>query len=73
MPLATIANSTAEPASRVLEVRIFGDGHLPFSMITPDGDALTLTWDVTSRSGSMKQEGRNRYTIDKWTVAGKSD
>ena len=73
MPLATIANSTAEPASRVLEVRIFGDGHLPFSMITPDGDALTLTWDVTSRSGSMKQEGRNRYTIGKWTIAGQSD
>jgi alpha-D-xyloside xylohydrolase len=73
LPLATIANSTAEPASRTLEVRIFGDGRLPFSLLTQDGDSLQLSWDDATRIGTVKQQGSNPYAIAKWTsVASKN-
>jgi alpha-D-xyloside xylohydrolase len=67
VPLASVSNSTVDPASRILEVRVFGDGHLPFSLRTPEGDALDLTWDAASRTGSVLQRGTNdRYTIASW-------
>jgi alpha-glucosidase (family GH31 glycosyl hydrolase) len=66
LPLASITNSTADPASRNLEVRIFGDGRLPFSLLTPEGDALRLGWDATTHAGTVKQQGANRYTITAW-------
>jgi alpha-D-xyloside xylohydrolase len=73
LPLATITNSTADPASRILEVRIFGDGHLPFSLFTHEGDSLQLDWNVVTRVGTVKQQGSNPYAITRWTsVASKS-
>ncbi len=68
-PLASITNSTADAASRNLEVRIFGDGHLPFSLLTPEGDSLELNWNTTTNAGTVKQQGANRYTITAWTPA----
>jgi alpha-D-xyloside xylohydrolase len=67
LPLATITNSTADPASRTLEVLIFGDGHLPFSLFTPEGDSLQLTWNAVTRVGSLKQQGKDPYAITSWT------
>jgi len=67
LPLAVITNSTADPASRTLEVRIFGDGHLPFSLTTHEGDSLELRWDIDTRVGTVKQRGNNPYIITKWT------
>ena len=67
LPLATITNSTADRASRNLEVRIFGDGHLPFSLFTREGDSLQLNWNATTRVGTVKQQGNNPYAITSWT------
>jgi len=67
LPLAVITNSTADPASRTLKVRIFGDGHLPFSLTTHEGDSLELRWDIDTRVGTVKQRGNNPYIITKWT------
>jgi alpha-D-xyloside xylohydrolase len=66
LPLASIANCTADPVSRNLEVRIFGDGRIPFALFTPDGDNLQLSWDARTHSGTVKQQGNNRYTITAW-------
>jgi alpha-glucosidase (family GH31 glycosyl hydrolase) len=67
LPLASITDSTADPASRNLEVRIFGDGHLPFSLLTPDGESLHLDWDTATHAGSVKQQSAKPYTITNWT------
>jgi alpha-D-xyloside xylohydrolase len=67
LPLATITNSTADPASRELEVRIFGDGHLPFTLHTPEGDALELTWEASTKSGKVVQSGPNPYKVTRWS------
>ena len=73
LPLASITNSTADPLSHNLEVRIFGDGHLPFSLLTPEGDALNLSWNAGTRTGTVKQQGNNRYTITTWNSASRTD
>jgi alpha-D-xyloside xylohydrolase len=69
LPLATIANSTADLKSRKIDVAVFGDGHLPFSMATPDGDLLQLSWNAATHSGSVEQKGKNQYTITGWSSA----
>lgn len=69
LPLASITNSTADPASHNIEVRVFGDGHLPFSLISPDGDTLHLEWNAVTHAGTVTQEGHNRYTVTRWTTA----
>jgi len=66
LPLASITNSTADPESRNLEVRVFGDGHLPFSLLTPEGNSLQLAWNAETRAGTVKQQGNNRYKITSW-------
>jgi alpha-D-xyloside xylohydrolase len=66
LPLASITDSTADPVSRQLEVRIFGDGHLPFTLVTPDGDSIELSWNSESRGGTVKQRN-TRYTIVAWS------
>jgi len=66
LPVATIANSCAERASRELTVRIFGDGHLPFELQTPEGLSLRLGWDAAAGKGRVEQAGPNQYTIKKW-------
>jgi alpha-D-xyloside xylohydrolase len=73
LPLASITNSTADPESRNLEVRVFGDGRLPFSLLTPEGDSLQLNWNAKTRAGTVKQQGNNRYTITTWASASRTD
>jgi alpha-D-xyloside xylohydrolase len=65
LPMATVTSSTADPASHTLQVRIFGDGSLPFIMETPRGK-MQITWNATSRSGSVNQTGEEKYTVGKW-------
>jgi len=69
LPLASITNSTADPASRNIEARIFGDGHLPFALVTPEGNALHLSWIDATSAGSVTQRGHSEYTITGWTRA----
>jgi alpha-glucosidase (family GH31 glycosyl hydrolase) len=65
LPMASVTGSTADPACRTLEVRIFGDGSLPFLLETPAG-AVQITWNASSGSGSVKQTGDERYTVANW-------
>lgn len=65
LPVASITGSTADPASGILEIRIFGDGSLPFLLETP-AEKVQITWNPSNRSGSMKQTGKERYTISRW-------
>ncbi len=69
LPLATITNSTADARRRELEVRIFGNGSLPFVCETPEGKTL-IQWNAASRTGSLRQEGNGRYTAAKWVQTG---
>jgi alpha-D-xyloside xylohydrolase len=71
LPVASITGSTADPASRVLEVRIFGDGSLPFLMETSSG-TVHITWNQATRSGAVKQTGDERYSISRWVESGQS-
>jgi alpha-D-xyloside xylohydrolase len=66
LPLATVTNSTADARGRELQVRIFGDGRLPFLLETPAGK-LELTWNAASKSGSVRLEGNERYSVSSWT------
>ena len=70
LPLATVTNSTSDAESRALHVRIFGDGSLPFLCETPAGK-LQITWSSVSRSGSVMQQGNQRYSIASWAQAGR--
>jgi len=69
MPAATITNCTADKASRELTVRVFGDGHLPFDLQTPEGLSLRLSWDASAAKGSVRQTGPNPYAIKEWRTA----
>jgi alpha-D-xyloside xylohydrolase len=69
LPLATVTNSTSDVESRELQIRIFGDGSLPFLCETSTGK-LQITWNAISGSGSVKQEGNDRYSISSWIQAG---
>jgi alpha-D-xyloside xylohydrolase len=67
LPLATITNSTADAGARELTAVVFGDGSLPFSMTTPQGETVELHWDASNRAGSVRQTGTNRpYRIASW-------
>ena len=70
IPLATIANSTSAPASRELEVHIFGDGKLAFGWDTPEYGTLQLAWDAAAQKGSVQQSGAAAYRVLKWTTRG---
>ncbi|HEY6465150.1 MAG TPA: TIM-barrel domain-containing protein, partial [Candidatus Acidoferrales bacterium] len=70
-PLAAITNSTAGADARELTAVIFGDGSLPFSMATPQGEMLELRWDASKHGGSVKQAGASKpYTIAGWKHVG---
>jgi alpha-glucosidase (family GH31 glycosyl hydrolase) len=69
LPLAPVTNSTSDPRSRLLEVRIFGDGSMPFTMDTPEG-RLHLHWDAAQKSGSIEQAGTLRYSVSQWRQVG---
>lgn len=67
VPLAAATNSTADAASHHLTACVFGDGSLPFSMQTPSGDTLQITWNAASKTGAIVQHGKARpYTIAGW-------
>lgn len=69
LPLAPVTQSTADPARRRLEVRIYGEGVLPFECTTPEG-SVCISWNSSSASGTLKQIGDQQYTISKWVRAG---
>ena len=69
LPLATVTNSTSDTKSNELQVRIFGDGSLPFLLETPAGK-LQIAWSAIKGSGSVKQGGNERYSISNWTKVG---
>lgn len=73
LPLVPITNSTADPASRNLKVHVFGDGHLSFSLITPEGETLKLDWNAETHSGKVGQRGINNYTITAWIANAGAD
>jgi alpha-D-xyloside xylohydrolase len=65
LPMATITASTANPESRSLEARIFGDGSLPFLLETPRG-SVKMTWNAVSGTGSISQTGNEKYNVANW-------
>ena len=68
MPLGGIANCTADPATRGLTVRIFGDGSLPFSIGQAGRPELLLAWN--DGKGTIEQHGALRpYTVTQWVPA----
>jgi len=70
-PIAAITGSTADPSSHTLEVRIFGDGSLPFTFETPGG-SLEISWRTLMGSGALRQTGSERYTVSKWVRVGEA-
>jgi alpha-D-xyloside xylohydrolase len=67
MPMAVITNSTADTTSRELIVKIFGDGHLPFSIETKNGLSLQLSWNAGQ--GKVVQNDSSPYHIRRWENA----
>lgn len=65
LPIASVTASTADPACRTLEVRIFGDGNLPFLLETPAG-TVQIRWKASSGSGSVEQTGNEKYSVTNW-------
>lgn len=64
-PLATVTGSVAEPESKTLTVKVFGDGHLPLEL--KSGDLyLKLAWDASMKRGSVTQTGKTAYRISSW-------
>jgi alpha-D-xyloside xylohydrolase len=65
MPIGGVANSTADPATRNLTVRIFGDGSLPFSIAGAKDSELMITWK--NDKGTIEQHGGARpYSVSAW-------
>ncbi len=71
LPMASVTGSTADPACHTLEVRIFGDGSLPFILETPAG-VVEITWNALNGSGSIKQRGNENYSVSKWSRSDES-
>jgi alpha-D-xyloside xylohydrolase len=67
MPMAFITNSTADATSCELIVKIFGDGHLPFSIETKNGFSLQLSW--SAGHGKVVQSDSSHYHIRRWENA----
>lgn len=65
LPLAPVTGSTAEPACRSLEVRIFGDGDLPFQLQASTGN-VEIAWNKSQRTGSIRVTGEERYDVARW-------
>jgi alpha-D-xyloside xylohydrolase len=65
LPVASVTGSTADPACRRLNVKIFGDGSVPFLLESSAG-TLEIRWNASSSSGSVKQTGDEKYTVANW-------
>lgn len=70
IPLAFVANSTTEGASRDLEVLIFGDGERAFRWNAPEYGQMTISWNAAMQKGTLNQAGTAEYAVRKWTVRG---
>ncbi|HKQ88903.1 MAG TPA: TIM-barrel domain-containing protein [Candidatus Acidoferrales bacterium] len=71
LPVASVSSSAADPGARELTVMVFGDGSLPFSMATPNGETLELLWDSSRSAGNARQMGAKRpYKIVSWKRMG---
>lgn len=81
LPLALPTLHTADPQSLLLDVRIYGEGLLPITLIEDDGltydyrrgrlNKVTLSWDAAAGLGSMKRDGDADvpyYSINQWQV-----
>jgi alpha-D-xyloside xylohydrolase len=64
-PMAHVTASTLDPAHRKLNIRIFGDGSLPFLLETPTG-FVEIAWNALSGAGSVKQTGDEKYIVARW-------
>jgi alpha-D-xyloside xylohydrolase len=82
LPLAHPSAHTADPASFTIDVRVFGDGSLPFTLYEDDGltlayengdyNQVTLTWDPNVHTGRLLRSGGYsgpQYTITAWEPA----
>jgi Glycosyl hydrolase family 31 C-terminal domain len=68
LPMGGIANSTADPETRNLTVRIFGDGSLPFAIAGKKKPELLLQWK--NGRGTIEQgETQSRYRVMSWVPA----
>jgi len=66
MPWADVAQFAGAPETRQLSARVYGDGSIPFSMRTPNGN-LNLSW----QHGAGRFEGRGAdYQVHRWDVIG---
>lgn len=66
IPLATITNSTADKDSHSLQVRVFGDGQMPFVLKTESG-SVQISWDARTASGVFRQSGGEKYKVVRWS------
>lgn len=70
MPLASVSNTTADPAAREVDVRVFGDGSLPFEWKIQEYGRLRIAWDANTKKGAIEQKDAGDYKIKVWTHAG---
>lgn len=66
LPVAAITSSTADPQSRSLTARVYGDGHLPWRLTSASGAFLELSWNSAAARGTVRQQGFDRP----WSIAG---
>lgn len=57
LPLATVTGTTRDPLRRVLQVKVFGEGNVPFSMRLPDGSTLDCAWNTSTNSVDVRSHG----------------
>lgn len=70
MPMGGAANHTADPRTRDLTVRIFGDGSFPFMIGEEKQPELCLSWK--NGKGTIEQRGATRpYAVAAWVPATK--
>jgi alpha-D-xyloside xylohydrolase len=69
-PMGGVANCTADPKTRDLTVRIFGDGSLPFTIDRGKQTELRLSWK--NGKGNIEQQVADRaYIAASWVPATK--
>ncbi len=79
LPIAIPTLNTADPKSLELQVNIYGDGSLPFTLYEDDGNSLgyrrgefnslVISWDHNTAKGSMLRTGRfdfPTYEVISW-------
>ncbi|HZY62266.1 MAG TPA: TIM-barrel domain-containing protein [Edaphobacter sp.] len=71
LPWAEVSQHAESAKSRQLQVRVYGDGRLPWSAPESVG-GLRLEWDKTAARGSVEQSGRNNlnFQITEWQQIG---